>query len=174
MSQNSLRTLGRATLDKLTATSTTRDLMETTIIAMVWSDFMTGGHDRKEFWELTSTCAKSTWSKWKKNYPELTAVLDEMRVVLRGWGSDQSLAAIEDAKLILQLAAPDAARTAVSLMHDGSDPTNQRHAAFGILDRAAGETAPQGGLVIPDLDRILTKVYGTDDDHEETADNSDN
>ncbi|MCA9924780.1 MAG: hypothetical protein KC421_20530, partial [Anaerolineales bacterium] len=81
MSKNSLRTIGRSTLDKLTATGATRDLMEATIIQMVWSDFMTGGHDRKEFWQRDATCAKSTWSRWKQKYPELTAVTDEMRTV---------------------------------------------------------------------------------------------
>jgi hypothetical protein len=165
------RELAKGTLAKLTATGTTRSLMESTLIAMVWSDFMTGGHDRKAFWKLEHTCSRSTWSRWIQKFPELTAVYVELVRLFKEQMSDKSLDAIEEAKLIIQLAAPDAARTAVTMLQS-PDETARRHAAFGLLDRADGGTAPQNALQVPGLDDILTKIYGTDED-DEASDNSD-
>ncbi len=75
MGLENLRQASRTALDKLTAVDdTTKAKQESTLLAIVRSELMTGGYDRTEVWKRRDTCAKSTWSRWNRKYPELTAV----------------------------------------------------------------------------------------------------
>ncbi len=174
MGLKNLRQRSRTALDKLTATDpSSRYLQESTLLAIVHSELMTGGYDRPDFWKRPDTCAKSTWKRWRDKYPELTAVLDELRQIIREWGSDMGTDAVAEAKTVLQLASTEAARTLVSIANS-SDDTNRRHAANSILDRADAATAPQANSSLPvdDINTILSKIYGERDSDDEPGTNS--
>ncbi len=175
MSYENLRQASRTELDKLTAVDdTTRAKQESTLLAIVRSELMTGGYDRPEFWKRRDTCAKSTWSRWNRKYPELTAVLTELSQVVREWGSDEAVTAVSEAKEVLQLASLEAAQTLVDISRH-SDDTNRRHASNSLLDRADAATAPQGQSAIApqDMNTLLEKIYGEADPDDESGTNGD-
>lgn len=129
--------------------------MRGTVIAIVGARL--AGESEETVWEprRPDTCSRTIYQrKWKKQ-PLFADVLKQVETLAREYQDGRALRAKQAAAERLALAAPVAVATAIQELRN-EDPTVRLRAAFGILDRAGKETAPQG---VVDTTAVIRVVY---------------
>ena len=155
----------RPALDKLQGAANTRNAKEMCLIAMIELFVVGDGYDNAAFWKREDTPARSTYMKWRKQ-GNFVPVLEECREIAIRWRTQQTAVSVEEALVLLQLKAPDAAKKLIKLVENASDGTALK-AANSILDRASKDTGKKAQISVPGIEMALDKVYGDDDDDEE-------
>lgn len=137
----------RPTLAKLTAVGLSRTKQEGVIVAIAGRYAIGQSYDTPEFWKRADTCARSTYSKWRKQDPEFVAALEEAKGVVSDWRVQQASDVVEEALLKLQLATPDFVDRIIQIAQTGENEHAKLQAAFGGLDRASKRTAPKAQMM---------------------------
>lgn len=145
--RESLAAALQPTLAKLTAVGLSRGKQESVIIAIA-SLYATGqGFDNPAFWKRADTCARSTYSKWRKYDPDFVAALEEAKGVVSDWRMQQAADVVEEALLKLQLSTSSFVDRIIQIASTGENDHVKLQAAFGGLDRASKLTAPKTQLI---------------------------
>lgn len=152
--RESLAAALQPTLAGLTAVGLSRGKQESVIIAVA-SCYTTGqGFDNPAFWKRSDTCARSTYSKWRKHDPDFVAALEAAKQVVSEWRVQQAADVVEEALLKLQLATPEFVDRIIAIAKHGENEHARLQAAFGGLDRASKRTAPKVQM----LDALLQYI----------------
>ena len=117
-------------------------------------------------WGRADVLARSTWSK-HKDRPEIKSVMEAIRQELAAAQEEMAISSVAEAVLKMQVAAPRMAERLILLAEQGENHWVQLQASQSVLDRADKSTAPKQqkeGLEIPQLDTLLEKIYGPDNE----------
>lgn len=156
-----LRDILQPFLDKIGPTYQHQAKMQSTLYAYCEAQINGQPYDTAAFWGRKDTCARSTWFKWKQAYPEYAELLHEAAAKTLAWRNDIATDAVQEAVVILQLGAVEAARRLVALTQTARSEHVQLGAANSVLDRADRATAPKDNtLAIPGLEDAIEKIYG--------------
>ncbi|MCC6602786.1 MAG: hypothetical protein IT327_06230 [Anaerolineae bacterium] len=112
----------------------------------------------------TDHCARSIWLDSWQHEPQvqlaLTAVLDTLQTER----TNAAATAVDQAMVMLQEAAPQAAEVLISLLTATSNAKVLRLVANSILDRASKKTAvKQDDVEIPGLEAALSTIFGDEE-----------
>lgn len=133
-----------------------------TILQIVLHELAGQAWHNDTFWKRPDTCSESIFYKWKRDDPDFTPILDEVRAVAMQWRVSAAASIVSEASLILQEQSAAAAKRMGQLMNQEDDLSVARLAAADILNRLE-KTAPQQGVQVTDAQRaILDKLYGGD------------
>ncbi len=113
----------------------------------------------------TGHCARSTWLGHWQHEPQVKATLTAVLETIQTERTNAAATAVDEAMLMLQEAAPEAAQILIGLLTKTKSAKVLRLVANSILDRASKKTAvKQDQIELPGLDTALTKIFGDEDE----------
>lgn len=163
-----LRDVLQSFLDQIGPQYQHQEKMQSTLYAYCEAKVNGQPYDTDVFWGRKDTCARSTWFKWKKSHPAYTELLRQAAEKALAWRNEVATEAVQEAVIILQLGAVQAARQLVTLTQAARSEHVQLGAANSVLDRADKTTAPKDNtLNIPGLEDAIRQIYGSEMDEGE-------
>jgi len=129
--------------------------------------------DNDDFWALPDIANRSTYYKWMLHDQTFQEVSANCRAAIAAYRRQEALTAIDEAILLLQEAAPQAARRLIRVLSDPSKDSDAIRAANSLLDRASASTASKTAdqtVHMPEVADALNFIYGIstmDDDESE-------
>ncbi len=113
----------------------------------------------------TGHCARSTWLDHWQHEPQVQAALTAVLEILQTRRTDAAATAVDQAMVMLQEAAPEAAQVLVGLLSRTKSAKVLRLVANSILDRASRKTTvKQDAVEIPGLESALSTIFGDEGD----------
>lgn len=109
-------------------------------------------------------CARSTWLDHWQHEPQVKATLTAVLEAIQTARTNAAATAVDEAMIMLQEAAPEAAEVLIGLLTKTKSAKVLRLVANSILDRASKKTAvKQDQIEIPGLDAALGTIFGNED-----------
>lgn len=112
----------------------------------------------------TGHCARSTWLDHWQHEPQVQATLTAVLEAIQTARMSAAATAVDEAMMMLQEAAPEAAEVLIGLLSKTKSAKVLRLVANSILDRASKKTAvKQDAVDIPGLEAALGTIFGSEE-----------
>ncbi|MCA9978854.1 MAG: hypothetical protein KC413_24005 [Anaerolineales bacterium] len=113
---------------------------QSTILSLLMAEFF---NVPMQWGRGTGNCAKSTWTDHWQHEPLITEIMRNLRGTLLSLRTDKAARAVKEASTLIQLAAPDAARTLITLITAPTTPAHQQRLAATSIYKIASATQPE-------------------------------